>query len=65
MMLYLTIIKNRNKMNYTPGMQRVVTALKKDFRNCQVNISTVANVARAWRVQLTEDQMNYITNTFK
>lgn len=64
-MLYLVIIKNRNKMNLTPGMQRVVTALKKDFRNCQVNISTVANVARAWRVQLTEDQMNYITNTFK
>ena len=52
-------------MNYTPGMQRVVAALKKDFRGCQVNISTVANVARAWRVQLTENQMNYITNTFK
>ena len=52
-------------MNYTPGMKRVITALKKDFRGCQVNISTVANVARAWRVQLTEGQMNYITNTFK
>lgn len=52
-------------MNYTPGMKRVVAALKKDFRNCQVNISTVANVARAWKVQLTENQMNYITNTFK
>ena len=52
-------------MNLTPGMQRVVAALKKDFRGCQVNISTVANAARAWRVQLTEDQMNYITNTFK
>ena len=64
-MLYLDIIKKLNKMNYTPGMKRVVAALKKDFRGCQVNISTVANVACAWKVQLTENQINYITNTFK